>query len=203
MFAIQVPRILRLVKVLRLLKMLRIASLAKLPALTYKVEWLLNRPMVQLATLCATCCMLLHWIACVWYWAAMLGGDGGWVASAGMVRCRRLCCGAAQSYQLVILASAARALCAVKHCSDVRLGGGACILMTVAYVCCRRLMQVMVTSTCRPFISQYLHWRRSALVRQGLSRTLCRPPSARPRACSLNAQVLSMAQLHLARCPGR
>jgi hypothetical protein len=71
--------------VLRLLKMLRMARLTKLPALMSKVEWLLNRPMMQLATMCAAVCMLLHWIACIWYYSAMLGADGGWVTAAGLV----------------------------------------------------------------------------------------------------------------------
>lgn len=81
----QVPRVLRLVKMLRLLKLLRMARLTKLPALMSKVEWLLNRPMVQLGTLCATCFLMLHVIACVWYWVATLGTDGGWVINSGLV----------------------------------------------------------------------------------------------------------------------
>ena len=81
----QVPRVLRLVKMLRLLKLLRMARLTKLPALMSKVEWLLNRPMVQLGTLCAVCCLMLHVIACLWYWVATLGSDGGWVVSSGLV----------------------------------------------------------------------------------------------------------------------
>lgn len=85
MLCLQIPRILRLVKVLRLLKLLRMARLTKLPALMSRVEWLLNRPMMQLATMFASCCMLLHWIACAWYYVAMFGTDGGWVRANGLV----------------------------------------------------------------------------------------------------------------------
>lgn len=54
-------------------------------AVMSKVEWLTNRPMVQLGTQCAMVCMLLHWIACVWYYAATIGADGGWVHASGLV----------------------------------------------------------------------------------------------------------------------
>lgn len=76
---------LRLVKVLRLLKVLRMARLTKLPSLMPKVEWLLNRPTTQMAIMCGACCMMLHWIACAWYYTAMAAADGGWVAAKDLV----------------------------------------------------------------------------------------------------------------------
>jgi len=83
---LQIPRLLRIVKVLRLLKLLRMARLAKLPHLMSKLEWLLNRPMAQLSLMCAGVCMLLHWIACAWYYIAVVIDDpNNWVAHSGMV----------------------------------------------------------------------------------------------------------------------
>lgn len=76
---------LRLVKVLRLLKVLRMARLTKLPSLMPKVEWLLNRPMTQMAIMCGACCVMLHWIACAWYYTAMAAEDGGWVTANSLV----------------------------------------------------------------------------------------------------------------------
>lgn len=81
---LKIPRVLRVVKVLRLLKVLRMARLTNLPAVMSKVDGLTNRPMVQLGTQCAMVCMLLHWIACVWYWIATIGSDGGWVSASGL-----------------------------------------------------------------------------------------------------------------------
>lgn len=62
----QLPRLLRLVKAMRLLKLLRVARLAKLPNLIPHIEWMLNRPLMQLAIMVAAAGMMLHWIACAW-----------------------------------------------------------------------------------------------------------------------------------------
>ena len=70
----------------RLVKLLRMARLAKLPQLMSRLEWLLNRPMMQLSTMCAAVCLLLHWIACAWYYVAVLVDEGdNWVVSNGLV----------------------------------------------------------------------------------------------------------------------
>lgn len=92
MAAMQVPRLLRILKVLRLVKLLRLARLAKLPQLMSRLEWLLSRPMMQLSTMCAAVCLLLHWIACAWYYVATLVDDNdNWVARNDLVRGGWLC----------------------------------------------------------------------------------------------------------------
>lgn len=180
----QVPRVLRLVKMLRLLKLLRMARLTKLPALMSKVEWLLNRPMVQLGTLCAVCCLMLHVIACLWYWVATLGSDGGWVVSSGLVSAwvasahNALSCEHSTTGRHPVQGQqdtdcvTSRFCCWGKDRHELQLQTNAHVRthQRPRGLCACRGTRVTATSMSRPSTLRCLHWQQSASV-SGCCRT--------------------------------
>lgn len=88
---VQIVRLVRIIKMFRLIKLLRMARLLKLPEVVGRLEAAIGRPTLQLTTMVAAVCLLLHWLACLWYLVAVIVDDtDNWVVAGGLVSCLRV-----------------------------------------------------------------------------------------------------------------